>query len=572
MKTINLDLLANLCSILSTIITAVLFIYNAFKKRENKNGFNRSVWLLLFVIIVVLFFGSLLLFVLSISSKNTNYWWGVTLLMSIFSFWLYAHKAFESLDNNSIENILPPKLLWQMLFNKIPARVINVDRIITFAVVKMDDCEEVDNAASKIEQSYGIRTEKEIQLKERIQIKPMVGFKRSKKGKYSFDLQDLVKSRDLSGVIFLIGTSADDDANIKPLRNAIDDFSNVRREIPIGYVQCGNKLNFKLHFEEIGKERLGDCVHHLIMRGYNRSKMQFDLGNGYQKFCWGLFILFLVSLIGLFCVVGVNRTKEGILHDNTETIEELKKALNLFDGYKRTKPLPNDIYNKSDTAWDRIEFESIRNDFSLQEMLKDVSSYYFGDINSYKGIKIWLKKSDDNMLHCVFNSVANDNGRMDIPNSYCVGKVAEHRLFFLWPGVKNKDNTFFNGNPKVVWYYLGNDDKERDDYIQKDTLDVNNKYWCGKIYEGDGKDRQWITDTLKWVSSSNPSDDELAAFCFSYDKGLIIEIDCDSDMIDDDYKYMSRLMFRNSVRKYVKFIYCLLQQDKFKLSLQDKTL
>lgn len=520
-----LDIIAKICTILAVVNTFVTIIYKWLKKRVNKRGLG----LFLFYSIVALFFGSVALLFAGFKYQWVNV---ALLLVSVISFLVYAHRAYRSLDNDSTENVLPPIMFWQVLFNKIPARVINTTaERITFALVRMDDSEEVKESAERVIQSCG--------KGDRVSIKTIDGFKRRKSSGYLYDLKQLLKNKDLSGVIFIIGESADDDVLGKRLRMVIDDFSNVRREVPIGYVQAGNKLNFKLHFEEIGKNQLDNCVHDLIMRGYSRSKMQFDLGNAYHS----SFIVLLALLFASVLAIGLFASRETVDNSNL-----------------RPKQLSNDIYNYKG-SWDSVSVDQIKEDGDLRHLLDESSKYYFSDLNSYRGVKIWLKPNNQgDSLYNVFYNMDEYAFSSVIPDSYCVGQVAKHRLFFLWPGVKNKDNPFFLNNPKVVWTYLGNDDKDYDDKVKNDQLEIANNLWSGKVYEN----REWCVDTLRWVPSDRTSDDDLAVYCFSYDGALVVEIDCYSGEIEKDYEYMSHLMFRNSVRKYVKFVYCLLQQSRYK--------
>lgn len=531
--------LANLCTIVTAMVAILLFIYKFFKQKS-KNGFKKSFSLFLFVLIVVLFLGSILLLALVKNNENNNkyLWEGImTFVLSVVLFGMYAFKAFKSLDKNSIDNILPPAMFWQMFFNKIPARVVNADsNNITFAVVKMDDCDEVNDSAKIILQSH------ENKDKDKFCIKVIDGFKRKGKEKYEYNLNKILEDCGLSGVIFLIGASADNDDQIKQLTIVIDEFSNIRREIPIGYVKSGNKRNFSLHYEEIREDQLSDCVHHLIMRGYIRSKMQFDLGNAYHKSCILLSILLIASLIGVYQIATSD--------DNR---------------YIRPKVLSNDVYPISN-PWEGVIIPAIMNDsVSIQKVLDSVSNYYFKDLNSYLGVKIWLKNESKDSLYCVYSDMWKKgyNYSKVIPDSYCVGQVARHRLFFLWPGVFG-DSTHFHNNTKVVWTYHGDFDKKNDNYVKNGKLDIKKRYWSGQFF--DEIDSTWSEDTLRWMPSSKEPDKELAAFCFSYDGCLVLEIDCRPLSLASDYDYMSHLMFRNSVRKYVNFVYYFLRQDKYKLS------
>ncbi|MBR6438350.1 MAG: hypothetical protein IKS65_04100 [Bacteroidales bacterium] len=483
-----------------------------------------------------LFFSIIIVFVSSVAfliAKNNYLWTWLALLLSIVSFVVFAVKAYNSLNNDSIENIIPPAMFWQVFFNKIPARILNANsQRIRFAVVEMDDCDEVKQSSEIIRESYS-RSNK-------IVVEVVSGYRRKKDGKLSFDLKKLLNIHELSGVIFIIGTVADNDAQLKELRTVIDEFSNVKREVPIGYVKAGNNLQFKLHFEEIGQDQLGNCAHHLIVRGYSRSRMQFDLGNAFHRTCGVLLLLLLAALVGI-----------GIFLLSSQRGDDYNKW---------TKELQYDVYKyeneRGDYIWDNINLDSVRTDVELYQLLDEISDYYFGDLYSYKGVKIWLRGANSNdSLYRVFYNIDDYVFSDVIPSTYCVGHVAKHRLFFLWPGVNNENNSLFLDNPKVAWLYNENNDNK----IRDGRLDMEKKQWSGRIYENG----VWSEDTIRWMVSKRASDDNLAMYCFSYDGIMVVEIDCLSGEIENDYNYMSSLMFRNTFRKYVKLVYCLLQQYKY---------
>ena len=438
-----------------------------------------------------------------------------------------------------------------MIFNKIESRITNPSsKHIRFAVVSMDDSNAVKESVKKINDCYSDSEMYDVVL--------IDGFKKSKNDKLSFNLDKVQKDKDLSGVIFLIGTAADDSQSWKSLRMTIDDFSNIRRELPIGYIKNGNKRCFDLHYEEIDSGQLENCIHNLIMRGYARSRMQFELSNAYQFFFWVVIVMITTLYIGVLAgkysyLKQMDNTKQRYMNEVVQKTDSIRRT------FERPDILDDLIYKESEALgmWKTMDLKSDIND-ATKQILKEASEYYFSDLTSLLFVKLWIRDDKNDSLTCIFNNATTSYGdfSVDIPMCYLVGKVADNKVFFLWPGADNLEDTCFNKKTFAWSWLMEKGNKIRNDRWQK----VEERWkWTGEIEVED----KWQNAEIEW---SKKDKDKFAAFCFSYDGYLVLEIDCLQDKIKADYDYMANMTFRNSVRKYMKFVYCLLKNnnDKYK--------
>lgn len=545
METINL--LGGICSILAFLSALITFIL----KLEKKTKQFKFVNFCLFMLICLVFIGSLVIIYKSIQTpiEMKHLLWGVVVFaVSVALLLIYAHRAYHSLDNGDAA-ILPPKLLWQMLFNKIESRITNPScKHIRFAVVSMDDSDGVKISAEKISKCYSDN--------ELYDIVPIIGYKKSNKS--LFNLNNVQKEKDLSGVIFLIGTAADDDLSWKNLKTAIEDFSNERREVPIGYIKSGNKRCFDLHFEEIDSGHLENCIHNLIMRGYARSRMQFELGNAYQSCFWVGIVMFMALCFSILVGKYLYLRQTNLYEKKMEkTVDSIRRAL------ERPTVLPDVIYDENEAliTWNNLDLGLVKNDVFLKQTLTDVSEYYFHDLKSFNFVKIWIRNSkESDSLTCVFHNTNRfyKGFNVSIPMDYLVGKVAKYRVFFLWPGDCNLIDSSFNKNAFAWYWKMDDDNRIKNSQWQCDLIEETRKWkWVGDI----NVDGQWQNAKIEWVKVDK---DDFAAFCFSYDGCMVLEIDCVPGELKADYDYMANMMFRNSVRKYMQYVYCLLKNEKYR--------
>ena len=127
---------------------------------------------------------------------------------------------------------------------------------------------------------------------------------------------------------------------------------------------------------------------------------------------------------------------------------------------------------------------------------------------------------------------------------YLIGSVVTYRLFVLWPGEGSKGK--FDQDQKYVWLHKG--DQDSDNNSVKGKMYFDERKWEGTI-KIDGKD---VSITIPWYSKQ--PNDLFGVFGFSYDGLLALEVDLTSLELVKDYDYISHLMFRNSVRKFLKIV------------------
>lgn len=530
-----LSIVGALCSVIP-FISAIIMKWIKFEhKRE---WFYAAV----FITICVSSLGAIVLMFAPIS-KDYLFVWSICLILSLLSLILYANNAINSLDEDP-DHVLPPKMLWQMLLNKIPANVHNSDETnVKFAVVSMDDCDEIIGIRQRIEQSYKQQT--------KISVLMVDGFTRRKKNCQIIvaDLNKVLNDDSIRGVIFLVGISGDN-GGIKQVKNAIERYAERHKSVPIAYCRVGNKTNFKLNYERISLSKIDDFARHLIMRGYYRNKMQFNLGSSYHKTFIVQIILILVLFISMLAF-GKRVYEDNSLHHQLSASAKMVDSLkNMVNAYYRPETLSDVLYEIKNNE-DYLKFSDLnrfKNNPNLIKVLKDFSNYYFSDLNSFCNLKLWYRPDKNaNSLQCIFKVV--EQGSDTIPvDDYLMGDVVKYRLFVLWPGERSDGK--FDPEKKYVWLHKG--DQDSDDDSVNGKMDFKNLKWEGNI-KIDGKDQHI---TIKWHSKL--PNDTFGVFGFSYDGLLALELDLMTSKLVDEYDYISHLAFRNSVRKYLKIVWDIL--------------
>lgn len=572
--------LINIFGALTSIISFFLVSFINPKKRNKKgNRYLRRTWFfsILFALICILLIVSIILVILS-EEIDYRLLWLTIIVISVIALFIYGIKARNSFDEEE-EDILPPKIFWQMLFNKLPLHLPNTaSKVVKFAVVSMDNCDAVKKIKAKIKKNYDRKKDFDFELLD------INGFNENQKNNF-VNLNNVLKDKSIRGVLFLIGTSADN--SLKELKDTIENYADSHEDIPIAYYRAGNEKNFSLSYERIGTESINDFVKHLVLRGYYRNNKQFHLGRSYQKSFIIQGILLTILFVGLFITLNKFGEQEKIINEKTEkiishekiisdqgikisnqgkTINEKDKIIHgdLPSIYLRPDPLRDDIWTscRKEKTGLLKEFciESFRKDSAMVSALKDFSNYYFDDLENFSSVKLWYRNNTDTpKLECVFNS-EDINYRKSIPvDNYMLGQVVNYKLFILFPSSKFISNC--SNNTKLVWYFNGDKDtniNEVEGRITNTTIDGILWFWEGDITEG-GK-----TTNIKvpWNLNGHP-EPERGSFGFSYDGCLAVEV-CINDFTQKDYDYMSHLMFRNSLRKYIKIVGEILNLPKYK--------
>lgn len=544
-----LSIVGALCSVIP-FISAIIMKWIKFEhKRE---WFYAAV----FITICVSSLGAIVLMFVPIS-KDYLFVWSICLILSLLSLILYANNAINSLDEDP-DHVLPPKMLWQMLLNKIPANVHNSDETnVKFAVVSMDDCDEIIGIRQRIGQSYKQQT--------KISVLLVDGFTRRKKNGQIIvaDLNKVLNDDSIRGVIFLVGISGDN-GGIKQVKNAIERYAERHKSVPIAYCRAGNKTNFKLNYERISLSKIDDFARHLIMRGYYRNKMQFNLGASYHKTFIVQIILIIVLFISMLAFGKRVYENNSLHHQLSASENKIDSLTNKVHAYYRPKALIDDLYEtKQNNSYIKyFDLNSFKKDSSMVKILKDYSDYYFSDLNSVQNVKIWYRpdKKEDS-LKCIFR--VKEKGSNNIPvDNYLMGSVVTYRLFVLWPG--EASNGKFDPDKKYVWLYNGDQDIVNDSGVKGHWI-MENRRWEGEI-KIDGKYQPII---IPWYSKQ--PDDGFGVLGFSYDGLLALELDLTPSELTNDYNYISHLMFRNSVRKFMKVVGDILNHPKYdKRFIQDR--
>lgn len=229
--------------------------------------------------------------------------------------------------------------------------------------------------------------------------------------------------------------------------------------------------------------------------------------------------------------------------------------------YLRPGQLNNNIFSKGEINLEAFDIELFKNDKEIVSALIQFSNYYFEDIENFRQVKLWYKNSCNGLI-CILDTKNNNNDYLDTISidGYMMGAVVEHKLFVLWPGEGNIQNKKYGPETKIVWYFDGDDDKQNPEPSKEVKGEIkqdnnNHLYWEGFI-----DNKQPLT--IPWHSDSH-DDKSFAMFGFSFDGLLAVEVEIDP-FTQKDYKYMSHLMFRNSVRKYMKIVSYILANPKYK--------
>lgn len=558
------------CSIISFFLTILMYVIKTDKKGEKGKRAWWGNWLysLLFLVICASFVLSFYLLVESDSNnKGQRFWYGILFIFSIVSFLLYALKATESLDGKH-DNILPPKILWQMLLNKVPSEIEvleavkynnnNLDEDI-FAYVYMDDG--LKKAGDEIENCYKEKTD--------FKVKEYYGYKKEGEEYVFEDLNELLTNKCIRGVLFLVGEPVVASKK-KELKECISAYARRHKANPIICYWASNE-DYNLPYDRIIFEDLGRFVKILAARGYYRNFMQIDLGRSYRKtfIIQGIFLL-LLSL-GLICLspklndkngtAKIDKQKGCIMCDSI--IDMLRDSVNFSvstavldnSSYFHYKPEQN-IFEGLDTALFIQDTQTV-------EIIEKFSNYYFSDIEGFKGVKLWyvdnIGAKDSRLMRLLASSNKNDNSSKVLDNKYMIWYVMKHRIFFLWPGECNIEKDDYYRKNNLAWRFKGDDDIsnaiEGEIHIINDTT----YNWIGWI-------RKEKADTILWHSTENSSN--YIIYGFSFDGHLAVEIDFKS-LSKDSYKYLSHLIFRNSVRKYMYLVTGILSHPRYKIKTEE---
>lgn len=518
------DVIGTLSSIVSFVLTIIMALRTV-KWGENMRRRN----LLLSLLFGFICFSLFSAIVLISSSLGYGEWdkrlaLGLfILLVSSISLLFYSRKAIISLDEDP-DQILPPRMFWQMLLNRVPSKQHKTDeKDVKFAVVSMDDNEKIQETKTRIKDNY----KEDLNLS----ITFVDGYSKKKKGEF-LNLRKTLNDQAIRGVLFLIGTSAD--SGLKKVKQSIENYAESHKEIPIAYCRAGNRYDFKLPYERISYEQVGEFIRHLVLRGYYRNNMHFHLGHSYQKFLIIQGVLLLIFMVGLIF--------QGV------------KLYNLpsTSWYLRPEPLDNKICNVDQLKG--FQIDSLKKDTAMLNALVNFTEYYFSDLNHAK-VKLWYGDSiEDNNIKCVLNT-GDANFHATIPYDYLLGSVLKHKIFVLWPGDYSLDN--FAVDTKIVWNFNGDQDKTGGRYETTGIINKDSTRWDGIIKDSNDND---IPVRLCWHQKQ---EDKFGIFGFSYDGHLAVEIDIDY-IKQKDYDYMSHLMFRNSVRKYMKIMTNILSLPRYK--------
>lgn len=521
------------CTIFTAFYTIVsLYVKHYKKARSTQHPQLRKLFYA--IILVMICFSILSSFYLLIDSNDSSriirLLWGLSLIIGIGLLLWYVHNAIKSLDREQ-ENIWPPRLLWQMLLNKVPSMIPDVEnnsKDVMLAVVSMDDSDSVLAAENEINKKYH-------EGKDYIKVNGYIKNKNKKEIKYS--LSELNKKEGVRGVLFLVGPSAA--YKMKDLKETIAEYADSHKVNPIACYWSVEGKEYTFPYYHMKYENLGGFVERLATRGYYRNYMQIRLGHAYQKAFIILGLLLLVLLIGL---ISFSPKIKGLWTENSvqqlkicelrDSITELRDSVSF---YLRPENLDNNI----DVALRNKEVTHL--DDSIKDAISEFSMYYFQDLKGLKGVRLWY---DDDSLVCIIDTYKNRNGiiKKEIRNDYLLDAVLKHQIFVFWPSENNiKSNV---DSTVIVWRSYRDDTNHSNDVKGVIKKDNQNYCWTGNINGN---------DTLRWYSNSD-SDKEKCIFLFSYDGKLAVEIDVDHKSFNDNYNYMSHLMFRNSVRKYMNIV------------------
>lgn len=510
-----LSVSGSICTILSALYT----IYKMFKKTRLGQRVQGTKWLYSMVLAMTLFsiFSSFYLLVDSNSpSRVLRLFWMISLMVGLGVLLWYVHNAIKSLDREPEINIWPPKMLWQMLINKVPSVIPDVeDKGNLFAVVSMDDSKKVKDAEVIIKNNY------------QENIEYITGYEKN-----NYSLADLNSKEDIRGVLFLVGPSSA--SKLKELKETIAEYADSHKVNPIAcYWSVGGK-EYNLPYQQILHENLCVFVKCLATRAYYRNYMQIRLGHAYQKTFLVQGLLILLFFIGLICLGP--RLNEMWKEYNAKKmeIEEMRDSLSFYRS-------PLGLKNRIDVELNK-EFSIRRLNLDIVETLENFTHYYFSDLNNLCGVKLWY---DDDSLVRVINTDKLDNSkkviRRDEREKYMSDFVLKHKMFVLWPGEDNINSSI--DSIDMVWRNDENTNVVVKGSICKDKS--HNYYWKGNI---DGEKE----DTIRWFSDGN--DKQKAMLLFSYDGRLVLEVFFSPKSFKDNYKYMSHKVFRDSVRKYIRIV------------------
>lgn len=538
-----IELVISIIGTLSSIISLILSLRMMSIKNSVLDSDKMKLRWWPIVIILLMTAVSFCLSVIWFVSLGKYLGWGVfvTFIVSLISLSIYAFKANKSLDEY---NNLPPKSLWQVLFNKIPSHIEYANQVVfKFLVLKMEDSKEVNEAGQKIEDNYSGRKDFQVEVK-------------------SYKDKQIVTS-DYCGIIFIVGKDSYQRQN--EVLKIIDEYAK-QLALPIAYICVGDDYYRLRKYHRISYHYLDNCANHLIMRGYRRSEHWIRLSRLSHAALWSTIIitlLLLMSSVMLGRIViekqyVIKQKEQKIIHNgiqirdlkdsliifnmrNEKQIKCLKDSLMIFGANRRLIRLDNSPQIKSIK---NVNIEALQKNQLFKNFVDGFAKYCFGEVRPKK-ILLWLRNDRKKPLVCVYDSEDNPAYNNYKDENSMIGGIANHkRIFVLWPGYSNKDSIWRNPNKNSMAWFNDDNGKFAVSKLMKDNKGL-------LLQQNAGSDEF----SLCWLvnEQNDHKEDDIALYGFSYDGYLAIELDFECGRLNSDENlrvYIQNLVFRNTVRKF----------------------
>lgn len=467
-----------------------------------------------------------------ISKPSDRVGWGllVTFGVSLVSLLIYAIKAYYSFEDYYV---LPPRKLWQVLYNKIPSHIEKANQLVfKFLVLKMEDSREVEEAGNRIKRNYEEREDFQVDVK---------SYQRGEGG-------PLVPS-DYCGVIFIIGEQCYYRQN--EVLKLMDECSR-QLDLPIAYIQVGVNHYRIRQYHRISESYLDkNCANHLIMRSYRRSEHWIKLSR-YSYYSL-LFVLGVAMLLSFLLIRSERKAvrQQIEITNNYSVISNLTDSLKLKD--RKIMELGGDrrkihLANGYKTILEGVDIEGLRNDKAFKRFNDNLSAFVFGEV-SLPQVLLWLRNDSIDDLICVYDSKMDASANQPKGGDSMIGGIANNKgTFVLWPGRNNTDSIWYQRDCCLAW-----ENKDEAPFAVSELKRVNNLNESLELaLSDDAPDR--IVLTWKVDNKKSQSENSIALYGYSFDGLLAIELDFEEDKLnknEDLRVYIQNFQFRNTVRKYL---------------------
>lgn len=240
----------------------------------------------------------------------------VTFIVLVICFVSLSILGRKSLDSRFV---IAPKVLWQMLFNRIPSYLEECDgpfRIYILSVGVKEECTQEDDTDGLLTET--IKEQINNKIKDIIKSKEGQSFREKDKPLYDIIVNDdpfyrRTDKDNIHGIIVFVGNGMATEKVDSTIRVLADKFPNAS----IGYYSYGSyPADFYPPYINLKHLRVEDYIDHLVFRYYARSKAWQRLSKTYHTgFLW----LFSILAVVLLSIAG-SKIYQNCKFENTKMV------------------------------------------------------------------------------------------------------------------------------------------------------------------------------------------------------------------------------------------------------------